>query len=293
MYPFNVIILFFIFLSHSFTATANERLIWLSDTGRIVDNFYSIKRSSLGIETTRLLLKNMNLTNVEIKIAKFSKISELMKEKSSQTYCVADRIKNPTRERTQIFSQPIYLYPNLKVYYQNKQQVIPQGVLNKEEELISLPALFRLDSEYVLDIEENRSYGVFIDQQIALIPKENINIHTLKGRHSVMIAMLLRKKINFTLLFPTEFNKKITLLNKQNYTIKSLAIAGNPRYIFSRIACSKTTLGQKVINDINVVLNELYLSPYFDDIHKKFLPKDVHAQFKKDLGQLIQDNALL
>lgn len=285
--------LFIIWLSFSFITNANESIVWLTDTGRIADNFYSKEKSSLGVETTRMILQKLNLADVDIKVTRLVKIQKIMATKSpKKTYCVAGRIKNSEREQTQIFSQPNYLYPNLKIFY-NEGKNIPPHYLNKEGKLISLPSFFNSDSEHVLTIERNRSYGNFLDKQINLISEENLNIEQLKGSNMAIISMLLRSKIEYTLLYPTSFNRKINLLKNYKLKLKSTAIDGNPPYIFSRIACSKNELGRKMITNINRILDELYLSEDFYNIHTQFLQKSEHIQFKKDLEQLLNDKALL
>lgn len=271
----------------SFNLYASEKLIWLSDTAGLFENYTNDQDISISTNTTRMMLRQLTDVEFELQVSSLSRIERQLKSKTS--ICMSGRIKNPQRMLTSYFSQPIHLYPSMRLYYRKKNHPLPSQLMDENGYLTSLSELFQHKKEYSLLLVPDRSYGQFLDKELKKIPKQNISYRSGLNQYNAIADMLLKGRIDFTLAYPTWFSNNIEHDSAGLSLIHSVLIEKEQSFILGRVQCTKTPLGFKVINQINKILDKLYLTPKFYEEHTKFIIKNDHHDFKKNYTTVFID----
>lgn len=257
--------------------SAKTQIIWLyEDTTEniaLLDyHNYSLNTSSPSIYTEQLVLSQLD--NYEIKLQKTS-LKRLNTElKNSTNSCAANRIKTPERQEFSLFSTPQNIYLSHKLYRLAQKKPLPKEVLNEHGEIISLKNLFEYFPSKVLGTGDDASYGDFLDAEIAKLNDANVYVRGGGKRLSSLNEMLMKKRLDFLLFYPNDIN----LLTSNTIELESYSIAGSTPYMLGHFTCSKSEIGQQVINDINKILAKAYQSKNFYQVYQQWL---LPADFKK------------
>lgn len=271
-------------------------IVWLTDDKDDEKNYIEDNQLSIGTDTINLVMKAIKNYQLNHQFATIPRINVLLK--TSDNICAANRLKTKERALNNIFSLPINIYPGLRLYYIDKYSTVPENLINQNGELTSLPELFEKRPDKVIGVSKGRSFGGYLDEQISLIPRENINHRAGGGRYEALMQMLLKKRIDYLIDFPTEVKKKVdvAVLNDEVFSssdIHSIAIANSPEYIFGRISCTKTAVGEAFIAEINEILLTLYNDPAFYQAHARYINKndlpDFKASFDKQFKKLFSN----
>jgi uncharacterized protein (TIGR02285 family) len=153
-------------------------------------------------------------------------------------------------------------------------------MLNKEGQLKSLAALFKHNHEYVLGIDQGRSFGDFLDHQIKGLDEHNLIIRSGGTRTKSLVKMLVKNRINYIIDYPTEIGRELKSY-PDSIKMSSLEIAGMPEHIVGHVMCSKSEFGEKVITDINNVLVQLYKKNEFYKAHIDYIEQSNLFDFNK------------
>jgi uncharacterized protein (TIGR02285 family) len=152
--------------------------------------------------------------------------------------------------------------------------------LNKQNQITSLSALFDALPTMKLGLNQSRSYGKKLDNDIASLPQKNVYLRAGENHIKAIIEMLMQNRINFLIEFPTDFNavsKKI----KKEVIFKSIEIANSPRYILGHLACNKSEKSKIFMRDVNKSLLSLYQTEEFYQAHIKYLDPSVIDKFRQ------------
>ena len=82
--------------------------------------------------------------------------------------------------------------------------------------------------------------------------------------------MLYANKVDALLALPVD----IVPTAAQKEKLEQYAIAGAPPYLIAHFSCANSELGNKVMNDINVILAKMYKSEDYYLAHKKWFTED-------------------
>lgn len=270
-----------IFLSHCFRLTAfaqsEKKLTWLVENtheGKIISDAPAVSTSQA---TVRHIVKQLSAKGYDIEYIPTSikRINSLLK--SQQNVCVDNKIKTPQRQKYSIFSDVQHIYLGLKLYRLAKTSPMSLKVLNSENEIISLAALFTQYPDELLGIADGASYGVDLDKQIAQLARQNVFARSAGFRVKSTADMLVKQRVDYVIYYPAD----IDMLIGKRISLESFKIAGTPDYIKGHISCAKTPLGNAVIEDVNSILREAYQSKWFFQAHAKWVPQSDHAQLKQ------------
>lgn len=277
-----VVFLFYSSISVSGTEIKTE-ILWLTDDKEDEKNYFEDNQVSIGTDTINLVLKALKGYQLTFQLVSIPRINLLLK--STDNICVANRVKTKERALSNIFSLPLNIYPGLRLYYMDKYSDIPRSLFNQNDELNSLSELFNKRSGKVIGFSKGRSFGMYLDKQISQIPNVNIFLRAGIGRYEALMQMLLKKRIDYLIDFPTEVKQQMDLvvLNpdiNSSANITSVAIANSPQFIFGRIACTKTVVGEAFINEVNKILLTLYKTPDFYQAHARYINKNDLKAFK-------------
>ena len=275
------IIFYFIICCTSYAQNKPE-MIWMTDTQADISVFLKNQPTYIGMETLNLLANSIKNHKIKLAYAPLSRMDYLLK--NNKNLCVTNRIKNTERETFGFFSLPLNLYPGLRLYYVEDEigtsNKIPKQLFNEQGQLVSLSSLFKTLPKNKLAIGQSRSYGKFLDKEIAALAQENIYIRSGENEIKAIIHMLAQKRIDFFIGFPTDFNvisKKLVKLVK----FKSIEIANSPRFILGHLVCNKTPKNKLFIGEINKLLLALYKTDAFYQAHIKYLDHSDVAKFSE------------
>jgi len=270
------VILYFIMCCKGYAQTKPE-MIWMTDTQSDISVFLKDQPTYIAMETLNLLAKSIKSHKIKLAYAPLSRMDYLLKNKKN--ICVTNRIKNTKREAFGFFSLPLNLYPGLRLYYvedeTDETNKIPEQLFNIQGQVISLSALFEASPKDKLAIGKSRSYGKFLDKEIALLSKENMYTRSGENHIEALIHMLAQKRIDFLIEFPTEFNAVRKKMEK-SVKFKSIEIANSPRFI----------------GDINKLLLELYQTDAFYQAHSKYLDHSDLVKFKQYYDEVFLNDSI-
>ena len=264
-------------------ALAENSITWLTETDELSEKLDLETSVSISIDTTKQVLVRLNQFDIEFQVTPMTRVEKFLA--SSKTYCVSERIKTPERLLNSLFSLPVHIYPSLKLYYPAKHHPLAPHLIDGEQKLTSLKALFDTYPKRVLTLVKGRSYGHFLDTELNIIARQNLIYRSGSDQYRAISQMLLRGRMDYALIFPTTYMKLIADAESEG-NVYSVQIAGDLPYILGHIACSKTTLGETAIVKINRILRALYKTPEFYFAHQRYVPKSDHGLLKKNFKQV-------
>ncbi|PKI13029.1 hypothetical protein [Colwellia sp. 12G3] len=271
-----------VFFGYTANSYAQTKVLWYSD---------SIKRSaqltedtsvpiSVLADTTRLLMKSLPQYKFSSEFAQSPRITRLLKKLPNS--CAPNRMKTPKRLENNIYSLPLNISLGLRLYFKQdtRSGVLSQNTFTSGQQIISLASLFTGKSTYVLGVDDGRSFGVFLDEQIAALEKHNLVVRRGGVATKSLVKMLLKNRIDYMIEYPVSVNEALND-NPTDIKLESLRIASSPDYIIGYVACHKGSLGQKIIEDINRELQKLYSSYPFYQAHIRYLDKTDLVDFNR------------
>ncbi|AOT10706.1 hypothetical protein [Pseudoalteromonas luteoviolacea] len=203
-------------------------------------------------------------------------------QQSNVAACNINMIKNEQRKREYLFSLPVNFYWAHKLYSHHDLSKAPLPVLNMQNEISSLPALFKSYNQTAIVIAENFSYGDFLDAQLDEIAPKNLIFRGGADHYETVYRMFISKRVDFLLNYPAEFHR---YSNNVNLSVRSYRIAGSPKIIVGHFMCNKTEVSREFISKVNQVLLNIYDKPSFLNAHFNYLPKKEHQDLKAFIEQ--------
>jgi uncharacterized protein (TIGR02285 family) len=262
--------------------SSKEKIVWLVEDK--VENKDLLTKMSPESSTAsyieNTIIQQLTHYNVQIERVTASRIIRILKTKDN--ICVANRANTKERRQYSLFSDPQSFYLTHKLYRFNPKSALPSQLFNNEGEIKNLASIFKVLPEATLGLAQDVSFGNFLDQQITQINPVNIYYRGGNERVVALSSMLYKSRIDFVLALPVD----ITPNEAQKHLIEQYTIADAPPYLIAYFSCSKSQLGQQVINDINKVLANVYKTDDYYQAHRKwFSEKQLSG-----LQQFLSDN---
>jgi len=268
------IILLIFFCGYTTNLNAHQNIHWFTDSVRTSSQITQDISVPLSItaDTTRLLMNALPQYKFDIESAQRPSVARLLNKLPNS--CAPNRVKTPERLKDNIYSLPLNIALGLRLYLKQATQSnnVSSDTYNAEQQSISLASLFTGKSTYILGIEKGRSYGEFLDSQIMALEQHNLVIRSGGEATGSLVKMLLKDRIDYMIEYPVAINETLNNITSEG-RLNSLRITSSPDYILGYIACHKGTLGQKIIEDINIELQKLYRSYSFYQAHARHLDK--------------------
>jgi uncharacterized protein (TIGR02285 family) len=262
------------FLYYNANGYAQDKIYWFTDSTKRSAQLTEDTSVSISVlaDTTRLLMQSLPQYKFSSEFAQSPSITRLLKKLPNS--CAPNRMKTPQRLENNIYSLPLNISLGLRLYFKQDTQsgVLSQNTFPSSLQIISLASLFTGKSSYVLGVDEGRSFGVFLDEQIAALEKHNLIVRRGGIATKSLVKMLLKNRVDYIIEYPVSINEALKSI-PINIKLDSLRIANSPDYIVGYIACHKGSLGQKVIEDINRELQRLYRSYPFYQAHIQYFNK--------------------
>jgi len=243
-----------------------EKIIWLVEDK--VENIDLLTKNSAETSTAsyieNLIIQHLTQYNIQVERVTASRTNRILK--SRHNVCTANRAKTPERQEYSLFSDPQTFYLTHKLYRYNQKSALPSQLINAGGEIKDLASVFKALPMQTMGIAQGVSFGNFLDQQLTQIKPANINYRGGSQRVVALSSMLYKKRVDFVLALPVD----ITPLESQKSLLEQYSIAGAPPYLIAHINCSNSSLGRRIISDINEILAKLYQSNDYYQAHKKW-----------------------
>ncbi len=208
----------------------------------------------------------------------------LMLRFEQETICHGALIKTPQIENVTYMSIGIGLMPTHAI-------ITPAHNKHAFAQQKSTSLRFLLENLSLVAAVPSRTFGPVIDGMTATYSEQsNLYFRQAVDMHG-LFEMLFKQRFDYTVGYPAE----AMYWNRQNPD-KPLAIIGidelSEKYVIGRVACSKTELGRKIINDVNKSLVKHRLSEdYISTVFLPWLPEDLHSEYVKDFHKIISNDS--
>lgn len=271
---------------HVHEQVSKKKIIWLVEDK--LENRDLLAKTSAETSTAsyieNLIIQQLTQYNIKIERVTASRMNRVLH--TNKNSCVANRAETPERRQYSLFSDPQSFYLTHKLYRFNQTSALPSQLFNAEGDIKELASVFTLLPEKTLGIAQDVSFGVFLDQQIQKIKPENIYYRGGNKRVVALSSMLYKSRVDFVLALPVD----ITPNEDQKQLIEQYTIAGAPPYLIAHFNCSKSPLGQRVINDINKILAKVYQTKDYYLAHKKWFSDKQLADLQIFLAENFSEN---
>lgn len=264
------------------------KILWLSSAVSEVRSFRQLGATDTPIDTNNLLLDRLPHLKFDFQTVPGARVELMMQ--SYQYVCATNRLETIQRRKNHIFSQPLNLYMGLRLYTLKENGRMPAKLLNNKGQVISLSVLFEHFSKSRLGISNGRSLGSLLDKQIQTLDPRNVTVHSGFGSLHSLLAMLLKKRVEYVIEFPVELSHS-KLKNKTDKLLDSYEIAGSERYFVGHVACKNNKVMKQVIRQINEQLNYLYTTKQFYLAHVNYLHQSDIKQFDSFFKQVFVPSA--
>ena len=254
-----------------FATSASEPFRYMADSQSYTDSINN-KIATNTLEASNLLLMQQLAKHYHHEFASLARIQYFMD--NGEAVCIANKIKTDDRAAKYIFSHPVNVHISHRLYQQRHLPSPPPEVLNQQGEIISLNDLFAAQPLQTILLPFQRSFGEALDQQIALVPNKNKIIYQGGDLHDSEVDMFIKQRGDYLLTYPTTIYANDRAL--RNITMRSYAIAGQPKYIISRVMCANTPQTLVHIQKVNQALKRMYVGSKLLDTHLQWLPDTEH-----------------
>ena len=200
--------------------------------------------------------------------------------------CAFMIVKSPEREAAFDFSLPTDYLLSHRLYQTTDTPPLPAELLNDDNELASLRALFSYYPQRKLMLLKDRSHGALLDAQIADLPDSVKYYRWGSHQYDSDIQMLVRERGEYILAYPYDIQREA-----QNYpeiTFQSAAIAGNSAIKTGHMMCNRNPDTADFLSTVNDALRKLYHQPVFLEAHLKFNDPSAHDALRLGLKKLQQ-----
>ncbi len=228
-----------------------------SDNEQDVFSFDAVNPVSLSVETNMLALA---IPRVDIRVELVPLKRSLTFMDNEQPVCVINKLKTAERVEKYLFSKPVNLFFNRRLYQQPELEQL------EHSESVSLVEIFKRFPERKLIISSQISYGDDLDQQIKQIPKRNVIVRDAGLQGKGIIQMFAQKRADYALLYPQELVTLTTPLNSPSYEVAGI----NP-YVTGHIMCAETALTKQFIGELNENIDNSLTSGELHRAHLKYI----------------------
>ena len=262
---------------------AKEKLTFLISNSEIKSNLNRNVKTSIGSDITRMILRELKEFDITFHISSSVEFEIILNSK--RPVCSSPMLKTSERVQRYLYSMPVVLYPNHKLFYPIKYHPLTNEVLNKTGQLKSLKKLFLAYPERTLTVGKGRSYGDFLDYEISELEGANVIIRGGLYEFTKIPQMLVRNRVDFALIYPVLYQG---IMNKDFFEEKtaSVAIEGVLPYSKGFIVCTKTDLGNRVISKINEIAKSLHSDEKFYQAHINYISGMDVKNFKKHFDSI-------
>lgn len=202
-----------------------------------------------------------------IKLANVQRI--LADIKTKPNICNPAFLRTPEREQFMEFADPLHAqYSNGAVVLRQRmdslaRHIAPDGTLSVE-------ALLATGNSH-LAVQSGRSYGTVLDGLAEKAKQGNqLVVLTSTRPAEAKLGLLEKGRVDAAFLYPIELELTLRHTGQQNL-YEYLPVAGNGAYTLNYLACSKSPLGKRVIEEANAIIAR-ERDGFFASAYREWLP---------------------
>ncbi|TMO56304.1 transporter substrate-binding domain-containing protein [Pseudoalteromonas aurantia] len=198
---------------------------------------------------------------------------------ANKTNCMISLYKTTNRARYIQFSEQystIGLSPSIAL-----RKDIIQALNLAPGQRVSLLKLLK-EHKLTVGVSLNRSFGKKIDSILATLPTEQLILRPGKDPLKSLTYMLLKKRLDLIIGYPSEHYHLQTLLENGN-ELAQLVISETDDITRGYVGCTKNAAGLALIAEINKALAPLHDEPKYNEVMLKWLPNELKAQLNSHL----------
>ncbi|MCO4798399.1 MAG: hypothetical protein KC484_04240 [Colwelliaceae bacterium] len=247
-------------------------------------NTILLKQTSAEAESLAIILTHLSTLEVNLKEGNFSHVISYM-ENNPKT-CIRNIIKTPEREQYLYFSKPQLILLGKRMFFSHK---FADFFKISKPEVLSFSELSELKPDFILGIEEGRSYGIDLDAMIAQLPDKNKYLKSKDDEEGLLFSMLYRQRIDVLLASPSSmkfFGRKFQI----DQSFESSAIAELSPILKSHIVCSKTPEGKAIIKQFDLAIEEAYQDPTYFQTLINWVAYENHDIYRKYYNKYLKIN---
>jgi len=238
-----------------------------------IENLKANKTQGFAVSTNLAVLENEYL-DIKFAMVPFKRTMKFIDQK--QDVCVLNRIKTHKRAQKYLFSKPINLFFNRRLYQSADLEPLPTKI-------IDLIELFKKYPKRRLVISNQLSYGDELNTVIKQLPKKNIVVRNSGNQARGVLEMFYQKRAEYALITPQELDGDDLEINNQSYELKNI-----PPYIVGHLMCANTPTTQALIKRVDYKIYDLTQSKELYNIHLNYLSKSQHIYFKQYYRKVFQ-----
>ncbi|NOU49321.1 transporter substrate-binding domain-containing protein [Pseudoalteromonas sp. JBTF-M23] len=200
-------------------------------------------------------------------------------------YCMISIYKTPQRAQHidyTVESSTIGLSPSLAIRRSTLQRLNLE--LGQQVSIRELIHRYQL----TLGISASRSFGGILDGIIDTIPPEQLVSRPGKDPLMSLTKMLLKKRVDITLGYPSEHYHMQQLLD-DDYQLSQLTIKETESFAQGYVGCTKQAQTPALINELNSALKTIKATRAFSDAMLYWLPTELQPTLTSKLIQQSND----
>lgn len=214
----------------------------------------------------------------ETKIAGYG--ASMVAAQAGTPFCRADLLKTAEREKIFYYSNPSYFMSGRRLIIANEVFPKVRDFVNKNGSVRFEDVLQQPWAKFAF--VKGRAYFLKEKQELVEYGKAHPDLGTETSKQAY--DLFYEKKANLLILYPFEYYYYLRT-EKQNTKSRSLGVMDMEEFAYGYFACSKTSVGKKVIDKINRVIDEETGMYQWLDFYKEWVSEDewrrVNRSYKK------------
>jgi len=232
--------------------------------------------------TFKMIFDQLSEYNLNSKVASFDTAYNHMER--FKNICIRNLAKTAEREKLFIFSEPQTFLLSPRLYFSPQLNVEDIAAIKQ----LSFREVFKHYPKLSIGFESNRAYGKQLSKQFENFPLENMFMRADSNGENLMIAMLLKGRIDMLVEYPYVFDYKSKKISPE-LKIQHSSISDIEPFMFAHLACSKSDESHQLIREVNTVLTALYHKKQYKDSHLKWIEKSNHPVFIELFDEFIKN----
>lgn len=192
------------------------------------------------------------------------------------TFCRADLLKTPEREKIFHYSRPTYFMSGRRLIVDNEIFSQVRDYTNKNGDVRFYDVLQQPWAKFAF--VKGRAY--FADEKQKLVAYQNAYADLGTESSKQAYDRFYAKEANLLILYPFEYYYYLRS-QKQTSKSRSLQVMDMTPFAFGYFACTKNAAGQKVIDQINQVIDHETGMYQWLDFYKEWVSEDEWRRVKR------------
>ncbi|WP_440055897.1 TIGR02285 family protein [Pseudoalteromonas sp. T1lg65] len=191
--------------------------------------------------------------------------------KTDQPYCIISLHKTPERAARILYSEQ-YSTIGLSTSAAIRKSTMDNSSVQNNTIVLGE---FIAKNQLMLGVTAGRSYGNYLDQSIAEIAQQFVQIRPGNDTLEGLTLMLLKGRVDVILGYPSEHHYLKLKMDKDDL-LSQVRLANYTQVTRGYVGCSNNAQGQENIEALNKALMSAHENKRFHEIMTRWLPEHLH-----------------